>query len=89
MFYFRSFSKKQWIFCQGKNVDIFEKWIHFLILCIIKKMKLRYRPGGLRPLTPCAGGMIAFKWPGRPPRKNPGDATKYRKEAPTNNAQSP
>ena len=38
-------------------------------------MKLRYRPGGLRPLTPCGGRVIAFKWPGRPPRKNPGDAT--------------
>ena len=26
------------------------------------------------PRTPCGGRVIAFKWPGRPPRKNPGDA---------------
>ena len=35
-------------------------------------MKLRYRPGGLRPRTPCGGRMIAFKWPGLhppPPKK--------------------
>ena len=39
-------------------------------------MKLRYRPRGLRPRTPCGGRAIVFKWPGRPhPEKNPGDAT--------------
>ena len=31
-------------------------------------MKLRYRPGGLRPPDPLrGGGVIAFKWPDRPP----------------------
>ena len=36
-------------------------------------MKLRYRPGGLRPPDPLRGRVIAFKWP--PPEKNPGDAS--------------
>ena len=43
-------------------------------------MKLRYRPGGLRPPDPLrGGGLIAFKWPDRSPtEKNPGDATACR-----------
>ena len=47
-----------------KNEIIFKYFKSFL------KMKLRYRPGGLRPRTPCGGRVIAFKWPGRPlPKK--------------------
>ena len=38
-------------------------------------MKLRYRPGSFAPGPPAGGHVIAFKWPGRPPEKNPGDAT--------------
>ena len=30
-------------------------------------MKLRYRPGGLHPRTPCLGPVIDFKWPERSP----------------------
>ena len=29
-----------------KNVDALANSIHFLILCIVLKMKFRYRPGG-------------------------------------------
>ena len=55
-------------FSGKKNVDIFEKWIHFLILWIVLKNETSLQSGGLRPRTPCGGGrVIAFKWPGRPP----------------------
>ena len=43
-------------FLDTKNVNIFENSIHFLILCIVLKMKLRYLPGGPRPRTPAGGG---------------------------------
>ena len=37
-------------------------------------MKLRYRPGGLRP-RPSAGARDSILVAGASPRKNPGDAT--------------
>ena len=49
-------------FSGKKNVDIFEKWIHYLILWII----LQHEPS-----IPCGrGGHVkAFKWSGPPPEK--------------------
>ena len=40
-------------------------------------MKLRYRLGAFAHGAPARGGVIAFKWPGRPALKNPGHATGY------------
>ena len=52
----------------AKNVDIFEKWIHFLILCIVLKVKLRPPPLlGARDSLFVAGAS--------PFRKNPVTAT--------------
>ena len=59
-------------FLDKKNVYIFENSSHFLILCIVLQNETSLLSGGLRPRT---RRVIAFKWPGRPPRKNPGDAT--------------
>ena len=71
MFHFSKFSLKM-NFSGKKNVDIFEKWIHFLILCIVLKNETSLPSGGgLCPRTPCGGRVIAIMWPGRPPpRKN-------------------
>ena len=60
--------EKCWNFC---------KCIHFLILWIVLKMRLRYRPGSLQPPDPLwgviafRGGFLTispFKWPGPSPR---------------------
>ena len=62
------------------KLDIFEKWIHFLILSIFSKNYTLLQSGVLRPRTPCGGRVIASKWPGlpRPPPKHPGDPTAYK-----------
>ena len=69
MFNFSRFFLEKMDISGKQNVDIFEKWIHFLILWIVLEMKLRYRPGGPSPPDPLRGRVIAFKWPGRPPWK--------------------
>ena len=63
-------------FSGKKYIDIFEKWIDFLILWILFKNNLRPLPGlpPSPPPDPLRGRQIAFKWPGLP-QKNPGDAT--------------
>ena len=55
----------------GKQiVDIFEKWIHFLILLIILENETSLPSGeAFAPRTPCGGRVIAFKCPGRSPQK--------------------
>ena len=44
-------------FSGKKNVDIFEKWIHFLILEIIFKNDTSQTFGGLSPPGPPAGAL--------------------------------
>ena len=77
MFNFSNFFLEKIDILGKKNGDIFENSIHFLILCIVWKMKLGYRPGAFAPPDPLPGARIAFKWPGLPPRKNPDAATVF------------
>ena len=55
-----------------KNVDTLKIEFIFKYFESFYKMKLCYRPGAFAPRTHCGRRVIAFKWPGRPPRKNPG-----------------
>ena len=54
-------------FLARKNFDICEKWIRFLILCIVLKNETSLLYGGLQPPDPLLGHVIAFKWLWRPP----------------------
>ena len=52
------------------KLDSFSNTLHRL-----KKWNFATVRAAFAPRTPCGGRVIALKWPGRPPRKNPGDAT--------------
>ena len=60
--YVQFFLEKMDFFAR-KNVAIFEKWIHFLILCTVLKNETSLPSGGLRPWTPCVERLIVFTWP--------------------------
>ena len=59
-----------------KTVDIFEKSIHFLILCIVLKNETSLPPGAFAPSDPLRGARDSLYVAGAsPPQQNPGDAT--------------
>ena len=80
LFNFRNFVEKKMDFSGQKDIDIFEKRIHFLILCIVLKNEtsLTSGGGGLRPPDPLRRARdslyVAGAFPS-PPEKNPGDAS--------------
>ena len=67
MFHFSNVFVEKWILRARKNVDIFEKWIHFLILSNVLLNETALPSGGLLPRTACGGRAIAFKWARRSP----------------------
>ena len=69
MFNFSKFFLEQRDFSGKKNVDIFEKWNHFLILWIVLKIKLRYYLGVCHPRTTCGGDWYPLSGRAVSPRK--------------------
>ena len=72
MFNFSKIFLETMDFSGKKDVDIFEKWIHFLILWIVLKWNFATARGPFAPGPPAGEGrVIAFNWPGVPslPRK--------------------
>ena len=62
-----------------ENVENFERWVIFIILWFILIFFTSLPSWGYQPRTTWGGGgrVIAFKWPGAPPQKNPGKTTDW------------